>query len=192
MNDAPPGWEGLLAPDERILWQGRPGTGLIWSDLLSRETLMGAYFIVFSSLWLWGTTFVGTGIPRDAPAQLMARVFPVFGSIFWLVGLYLLIGRLVWDSFVRARSTYTLTTDAAYVATQVLGRRRLTRYPSGEMRGLELVDGRPGTVWFMREVLTSRSGGTRRTHARRIGFRRIDEARRVWDLMEPHRNGALQ
>ena len=32
--DAPPGWEGLLAEGENILWQGRPEPGLTLRPVL--------------------------------------------------------------------------------------------------------------------------------------------------------------
>ncbi|MCW1934371.1 hypothetical protein [Pararhodobacter zhoushanensis] len=194
MTAHPPGWEGLLAADERILWQGQPEPGILWRDLLSPLTLMGLFFLAFSTAWLFGVSVMLGNMP-DRPLLWPFRVFfPLIGGFFWLVGAYLLIGRLFWEARQRRRTWYTLTDRAAFIATQGPGRRALQRYGTEDMRAIELVDTTPGTVWFAQELIryttgNRRHGGVRRQqiHRKRTGFRHIAEARHVFALMAPHR-----
>ena len=50
---APPqGWEDILDPGERILWQGRPEPGLLPVRLPPGQMVMGAIFTGFSLFWM--------------------------------------------------------------------------------------------------------------------------------------------
>ncbi|MBE2276950.1 MAG: hypothetical protein IAE87_11740 [Rhodobacteraceae bacterium] len=208
MADAPTsvGWEGLLGPGETILWQGRPAAGIDWRDLWDGRTPFGLVFAGFALFWI-AMAYTMTGSQGG-----VLSLFPLFGLPFLFVGLYLVFGRLLWDAHARARTHYTLTNRAAFVATELFGRRNLERYPLGPDMRLTLEDGIPGTVWFAVEehlhtfrnpsprdsggigipdtaggIATTGIGGRRgRTRSyverRRIGFVRITEARQVYGI----------
>lgn len=200
MTETPDGWEGILAPGETIIWQGQPDAGIVWRDLISGETLMGVPFTAFAVVWVtMASTKLGSETAHSGGAfDLFALVFPLFGVPFILVGLYMLIGRILWDAYLRSQTWYTLTDTAAYVATGVFGRRRLKRYGFDAMIDPELEDDQPGTVWFASEIQLVHSGGgddgPRRTHARRVkrGFRRLPDAREVYRLIVRQRAAARQ
>lgn len=193
MNDSPMGWQGILDKDEKILWQGRPDTQLVFRDLLRLETFLGVFFLAFSLFWTFGAASIVGSLPLNGATGLFA-FFPFFGLPFIAVGLYLVIGHIFWDAYLRGRTWYTLTNKAAYIATQTFGKRKLKRVDREEMVSPELEDGMPGTVWFAREIRTrhSRRRSSRnftrsssRTHAYEVpvGFKRINEARMVYRLL---------
>lgn len=192
----PPGWEGLLEPGEQILWQGRPGTGIRWAELRSVQSRIGLFLTLFMLVWLAGGTSMMDG--AGDWAWLAILVIGVIGAVMLAAGLYLLVGRLVWDAWRRRHGWYTLTDRAAFVATDLRGKRSLTRYGIDDMRGFKLEQRRNGRgdLWFAqgRFDYTTRSsvGAVRRQHVEyhRIGFVDIEDAARVYALMELHRRAA--
>ncbi|WP_417588508.1 hypothetical protein [Pararhodobacter oceanensis] len=193
MSTSPSGWEGILDQGEEILWQGQPDDAIIWTDLISPQTFMGLFFCGFSAFWLTGVWAILGSMDQAGALGLMFLLFPIVGVIFFGTGLYMLGGRLFWDVYLRQNTWYTLTTEAAYIATAPLGKRRLKRYAYSEMSQLSLDDGQPGTIWFAEELRSYRShskSGRGRTRTARIpiGFRRIGDARAVYRLLRDHRD----
>lgn len=200
MTTIPAGWEGILDDDESILWQGRPGGGVLWSDLLKFETFFGLFFAGFAVFWIYGAATMGRSVGTSG-AGLIPMLFPLFGIPFVVVGLHMVVGRLFWDAYLRGQTWYTLSDKAAYIATETLGKRALKRYPFEDMVPPSLDDGQPGSVWFAEELRTHTSrrrhstargtsySGPTRTRVTRIpvGFRRIDGARAVFRLINEHR-----
>lgn len=187
------GWDGLLEPGETILWQGQPVAGLKWRDMISGRLPIGIVFTVFSLVWMGIASSIVAGI--EGPLFLVA-VFPLAGLPFLAIGLYMLAGHVVWDALVRRGTWYTLTDRTAFVATDILGHRKLQSCPLAEMEGLELIDAVPGDVLFGTAVAAfpGRVAAVRRSKyrlvrssTRRAGFRRIDDARRVWRLIREQR-----
>jgi len=124
-------------------------------------------------------------------------LFPLFGLPFIFVGLYMAFGIPLWDAYERRHSSYALTDDAAYVATELFGRRTLKRYPIRKMNALELEDGQRGTVWFNRDVQVYRrtnsyrtTNSTRGTYTTtiKIGFKCINAPRTVYQLILGQQN----
>ncbi|MCA2013863.1 hypothetical protein [Pararhodobacter sp. CCB-MM2] len=192
MTNQPAGWEGLLEDGETILWQGQPATGVIWRDLISLETVIGAFFTVFSGGWVIGTGVMVGSFGAADPFAYLFLLFPLAGTLFLAIGLYLLVGRLFMDSYQRGKTWYTLTNRAAFIATETFGRRRLQRCGIEQMRGFDLVDQHPGTIWFGYSAIRSSNGNGRvvATRTGRLGFRQIPNPREVWTLMAPHRREA--
>lgn len=195
MNNAPEGWHGIFEPGEEISWQGRPGSQIIWRDLLNVQTGMGIFFALFSLAWLSGVSAITSDMPNDG-FVVFTLLFPLVGGVFFLVGLYQSFGRLFWDAYKRSNTWYTLTNKAAYIASSTFGHRQLKRYAAERFDAPELIDTQPGTVWFtheMREASKHSAGsfelrvGTRASRGRvarvKIGFRCIDDARRVYGLI---------
>lgn len=186
---APAGWEGILEPGERILWQGRPDTVIEWSNILSIQGVFGLFFAAFAVLWIMTAGAMGAG-GMSSPIDLF---FPLFGLPFLATGLWIMVGHIIWDARMRSRTWYTLTDRTAFVATLAGGSRKLETWPlHGEMN-LSLEDGSPGTVWFEKRVFrdpggysgsgTSRRYRPPRTTVTPVGFRRIADARRVHRLL---------
>lgn len=177
----PEGWEGILAPGERILWQGRAEPGVDWPALIDMRTPFGLFFAGFACFWMWMAASMGAPGP-----------FPLFGLPFLLVGLHLAFGRVFWDALTRRSTHYTLTDRTAFIASAPFGKRKLERWTLRPGMALVLDDGDPGAVWFD-QITTPYSsnfgpGRSRRYYgprstSRRIGFDRIAGARQVYGLM---------
>lgn len=179
------GWSDHLSPGERLLWQARPAADIRLGDFLSVRLPFGLVFAGFAVFWM-SAAFAMT---RQADGF---DVFPLFGIPFLLVGLYMAIGVPFWDAYERAHSWYALSDRAAYIATELFGRRKLARYPVADMNAIELEDGETGTVWFRKETRVHTSQNYRpngvsrpRTHisTTQIGFKRIATPRSVYAMI---------
>ncbi|WP_237153122.1 PH domain-containing protein [Oryzibacter oryziterrae] len=94
-----------LLPGESIKWSGRPKQGL----LLTRKD---AVLIPFSLLWCGFAVFWTTKVV-ESHAPLFAQLF---GGLFVLIGLYIVIGRFPVDAWGRA-GTYYAVTDGRLLIT---------------------------------------------------------------------------
>ena len=157
-----PGWQGILDPDEQILWQGQPdGRFRIEFDSL-RESLPGLLMLAFALFWMY----------QAAQASVF---FALFGLFFVVLGLRQLLSPVIWPAYLRSRSWYTLTDRRAIVATDVPFKgRRLTSYPIDRNTLVEYVDGDPPSILF---------GPERGRRAERPGFRYIADAETVMPLI---------
>jgi len=174
---------------ETILWQGQPMGGVIWRDVFQMRTVMGVFFIGFAIFWIIGARSTA---PADEP--LFRLLFPLLGVPFVLIGIFLTVGQLFWDALLRSGTHYTLTTQNAFIARHLFGRRSLETWPLAEIEEFQLIDGHPGSVLF--DV----SAGLRLERARplpvkapftfkrpSIGFRQIEDPRRVYRLINETR-----
>lgn len=170
----PQGWQGLLKPEEKILWQGQPGTRIRWRSLATPNTLMGAFFTGFSIFWITmaASMIGGSGAPFPF------RFFPLFGIPFLLIGLYMLGGHAIWDAIKRSGTHYTLTTHTAFIGQSVFGRRSLESHPIAQMERILLEDGDPGSVIFSEMQIGGRA---------RPGFYQIADARTVYRMLRDAR-----
>ena len=87
----------ILSGDEKLLWTGRPRTGILF-----RAT--DIFMIPFSILWFgfaifWEYGSINSGVP----------LLSLFGLPFIAAGLFLLIGRFFWDARRRKNTRYGIT-----------------------------------------------------------------------------------
>jgi hypothetical protein len=188
-NAHPQGWQGLLAEGEGILWQGRPRAGVIWTNALSMQAVMGIFFAGFAIVWINMTGSITSGGNFPGPA----RLFPLFGLIFLAIGLYQAVGHLFWDAYMRSQTHYTLTNRNAIIARNVRAKRTLQTWAIRSMPDITLEDGSPGAVYFATKTRTVRHysrpgtihiGSRASTIETRIGFRQIDDARDVYSRLQ--------
>ncbi|MEJ6392789.1 aspartate carbamoyltransferase catalytic subunit [Gymnodinialimonas sp. 2305UL16-5] len=172
-------WDGILEPDETIIWQGQPEAHIRWHDAMTPLAAFGAVFAGFALFWMiMASTIMGTG--PGFPFTL----FPLFGLPFLLGGLHMMIGHVFYDAYARSKTWYTLTDRTAFIAANVFGRKTLRSYPIRDMPFLDLEDGAPGSVLFADDRRNA-------SHSpRRVGFRAISEARGVYGMIRDAR-GAL-
>lgn len=176
------GWDGLLDPDEKIVWQGQPDAKF---RLRGRNIALSLFGIVFlgSSLAFMVVAVAST----SAQGGPMGLMFLLFGLPFVLVGLYLVVGIHWADMAGRRKTHYTLTNKHAFIATALFVK-RLKSYPIGADTALELRPGSPGSVMFAEEIVRNNNSTTRRA----IGFELIPDAQEVYALMRDVQDGAAQ
>lgn len=162
-----PGWDDILHDGEEILWQGRPDPAFHVTGGQILEAVFGLCFALFALVWI--------SLAARAPGGVW-----MFGLIHSAVGAGLAFHGLVWPTFLRRHTWYTLSADRAFIATDIPIRgRSLDSYAIGPSTAISLEDGAPGSVWFAHRYRRTRKGSRRVT----IGFERIGEAREVMKLM---------
>ena len=95
---ADPFAERLLS-GEKVVWRGRPQQGFL---LTSRDS----FLIPMSLVWCGFIIFWESTVLRMPNAPIF---MVLWGGLFLLVGLYLTIGRFVFDAWIRAGVLYALT-----------------------------------------------------------------------------------
>ena len=96
--EARQGLQRVLAPDEHLLWAGRPVQGL-------RMQFTDVFVVPLSLAWTAGVVFSEATVLRSG----MPAAFALFGAPFVLAGVFLLVGRFFWDAHLRARTSYGVT-----------------------------------------------------------------------------------
>ena len=177
-----PGWEGILEEDEEILWQGRPVAGFDWAAMFSGNTVGGLLAAGFGIFWtIMAITLMGEA--RSGPPLIFRIFFPLFGVFFVLAALRGVVKEPL-DAYRRQQGTfYTLSTKAAYIATDIGGKRSLDRYLLSDMARLRLVDDSPGDVMFGTDA--RRTDPTGQGEA---GFLRLADAREVFAILRDARD----
>lgn len=94
-----------LERGEKLIWSGQPRQGMYF-------TAQDFYLVPFSLLWggfaiFWEVLVLMSNAPI---------VFPLFGSVFVLVGIYFIFGRFVHGSWRRKRIQYALTDKRIIIA----------------------------------------------------------------------------
>jgi len=161
------GWENILDADEHILWQGRPDPTLRFAFAGLGRTMFGAAFAGFALFWM---TMAAQG----------GGFFWMFGLIHFAAGVGIMGGAALLFPY-RARHTwYTLSSKRAFVATDfpVQGR-KLRDYPITPDTNLLLDENTVSTLYFGPEPVFRKN----QNRARRVGFERIHDGRRVYGMM---------
>lgn len=163
----PAGWDGLLAADEQILWQGRPDQAFHVSWVQVPLAIFGLFFAGFALFWM-------------VMASQAGGVFWMFGLLHFGVGLSIVFSATLLETLTRRGTWYTLTNRNAFIATDLPFKGRgLETYPITPDTRLVLQDGTPGSVIFATEIKRSKNA----SQSIDVGFRRIEDAAHVYHLM---------
>lgn len=162
------GWEGILDPDESIVWQGRPDGRVVLNAGHFVGLIFGLFFAGFAAVWMMLAATAG-------------GFFWTFGLIHFSVGLSIAFGSVFGPAWRRRHTWYTLTNHRAFIATDLPFKgRKLIAYPiTPETQIKTTEDGTHSTIHFAQEFRTTKNGSTRVD----IGFERIPEGREVLTLM---------
>ena len=93
---------GQMAPDEHILWTGKPEKGNIFTGQNIGTFLFGIPFTAFAVFWT-------VSVVRNAPGP-----FFLFGIPFLAIGLYMLFGNFIYTAYMRKRTAYVITNKRIY------------------------------------------------------------------------------
>lgn len=164
-------WEGLLDPDEWIIWQGKPSSRI--------QLEFDSIFLVLFMM-VWG------GIPLfmviTNPAALLLGV----PTLFLGIALYFFAGQHFWAAYQRSRTFYSLSNTRAFIARAGLTGRKLDSYPITEPTTLQIDEGRSKTVWFGatkgRQMFSSKT-------EKKLGFERLEAPRDVYQLLRKVQRG---
>jgi hypothetical protein len=115
----------VLSDGEKLLWSGRPRGGVLFRS-------SDVFAIPFSLLWcgfavFWETTVVRGGAPY---------FFALWGVPFVLVGLYVTVGRFLYDAWSRSNTYYGLTDQRAIIVKRLFS----NNVQSVSLRVLDNVD----------------------------------------------------
>jgi hypothetical protein len=170
----PTGWEGILDPGERIIWQGRPDGAVTLKPRNILLLMFGLFFAGFALFWM-------------VMAAQAGGFFWVFGLLHFSVGMGLVFAALYWGAYLRRRTWYTLTNRRALIARDlpVLGK-KLKSWPITEGATLALIPGPPDTVVFAQKTRRGKNS----TYQVPVSFERIEDGRKVYRLMRDIQTGA--
>ena len=161
-------WAGIMAEDEKILWQGRPDGSVVFKP---------GNIVVF----LFGLVFAGFALFWMIMASMAGGFFWMFGLLHFGVGVGISFGAIFWSAFVRRRTFYTLSDRKAYIATDLPVRGKgLKSYPIDGDTVLDFREGDPGSIYFAQETRRGNKGSTRVID---IEFERVENARDVFSIL---------
>lgn len=95
---------------EQLLWSGKPKQGVLFRGF-------DIFMVPFSLLWTWmAITSVGVDVSFSDEEAVF---FTLFGSVFVLIGLYIVFGRFLLDSALRRKMFYGITDERVVIVSGV-------------------------------------------------------------------------
>jgi hypothetical protein len=98
-----------LSQGERLLWSGRPRTGVVFRPTDIFEIPFSIFWTGFSVFWI-------------SVAAAGGGAFALFGVPFLVIGFYMLVGRFVIDAKQRARTLYGVTNQRVIIKSGLFSR----------------------------------------------------------------------
>ena len=155
-------WDGILDPDETIVWQGSP-TGRVRSEFKS------AFHFVF--MLVWG------GIPTVMVISNPASLFLIVPAVFMAITVWFFVGQHFWAAYRRRNTFYTLTDRRVFIGTNVFGKRTLDSIPITPDLNIELDDKPEGNIWLDDGGKTGKFVNGQR---QRRGFEQLADPREIY------------
>lgn len=160
-------WKDVLNQEEGILWQGRPDSTFVWYAIHYLCLLLGLAVSGFAVIWMilaaqnggWGWAF---------------------GLLILSMGILTMFGMPYGGPYLSRNTSYMLTNTRALIALDlpILGR-RIKSYPITPEAPLRLDERKKTSVFFATKKMRGREGA----YLVAVGFRRIDDAEHVFELM---------
>ena len=163
-----------VTPGE-LLWTGRPAAGI-------KFRRSDALYIPFSIMWggfaiFWEAMVVSSNGPW---------FMKLWGIPFVIVGLYITVGRFIYDAYRRSKTWYAVTRDAALILWEGWGGELQRLYlPTTNKIGLDLNQDGTGSVTFGEQASGNFFSGRAQNWSGGPDvptFENVPEAQRVYDL----------
>ncbi|MDG2533135.1 hypothetical protein P6144_05710 [Sphingomonas sp. HITSZ_GF] len=100
--------ESRLFAGEKLLWSGQPWQGLFLLRAID------IFLVPFSLFWIGFVAFWNYMV-WIAPAGPAPLPFQLFGLAFLAIGVFFVIGRFFVDAWLRARTSYAVTTQRVLI-----------------------------------------------------------------------------
>jgi hypothetical protein len=186
MADAVSEIAAYLDTSERVLWSSVPARGILFRTGDAFLIPFGIFWLAFVLFWEAGALAAATRATDPAPL-----LFALFGLPFIAIGLYLVVGRFLWDADVRGGTTYALTNRRAIILRRVPTKRfRSIGLTSGtEISTTERRDG-SGTIYFGPRLSAYSLTGWPMASADLFVFERIRGAREAMRVVRTIQQGA--
>ncbi len=166
-------WDGLLDPDEHIIWQGAPDSGLRLAWTSFGQPILGVIFTIIAA----------KGFNLEEAPGATNLILPAF---FGAVGLYELVLIHPWKAYVRRKTFYSLSNKRAFIGTSLPFRpRTLESFPLSHDTTVTLTDGTRSNIHFAERI----KPGKRRDTVIPIGFEDLTEGRNVYSLIRRVQDG---
>jgi hypothetical protein len=137
-----------LESDERLVWSGKPKSGIIFRPF-------DVFLIPFSLLWC------GFAIFWFVTAAQASFFFALFGIPFVIIGLLMVFGRFIIDSRQRKNTIYGLTSKRLIIRTGVFSA-NVRSIDISSMSNLEMVEKQDGSgtiSWGITQPFSSAYSG---------------------------------
>lgn len=129
-----------LLPGERVLWSGRPKSGL---RMEGRDFVNLPFGIVFTGFALFWTT-MAFSLTRSANTPTPFRIFfPLFGVPFMLAGLWVMFGSIIARSIHSKKTAYAIT-ERRIITVIEGGNRTVTSIDLERILSTTLTEGKDG------------------------------------------------
>ena len=127
-----------LEPGEKLLWRGRPQSGIFMKPHDLYQIPFTLLWCGFAFFWEWSV------VARGAPL-----LFKLWGIPFVIAGIYLVVGRFWVDAWMREETRYALT-DRRIIIASGLFTRKVQSLPLGALSEISVTLTRNGvgTVLF--------------------------------------------
>ena len=137
--------EQELRSGEKMLWNGKPATGLRLQTSDVFNIPFSLFWGGFAFFWMLGATAATAKHPNDP----IATVFPLFGLPFVLMGIYLIVGRFFVDAKIRKNTQYAVTNERVIISSGLFSRKvkSLNLKSISDISVTEKMDG-SGTITF--------------------------------------------
>ena len=126
--------DAYIADGDFVLWRGRPEKGITFSGGDIFTTLFGIAWFAFVLFWFGGV------ISSGAPFPMV-----IFGIPFFLIGIYLVGGKVILTELMKSRTAYVITNKAII---KRCGRRIDVLY-SKDKYTMQVYSHRNGTTTFI-------------------------------------------
>jgi len=158
-------WTEVLEDGEKLLWQGRPGIGIVVSFV--HYIFILSFVLNFANIYYFSE--------RSEQHSLAVHLLFIFYFL-------LLAWTIVGPSFVRRRSNYALKNKRALIAMhKPFAQAQITSYPAQNWTPLVLTDKPPSNLYFSsRKTLAFRAADRHQ----KVGFEQISDGNDVHKIMQ--------